>query len=678
MHLDSAQGQITVYEPQVTTFDGNKLSARAAVSVAAAGSAQPMFGAIWIDSRASTDRVARTVQILDVTVTKSRFADTGGPDTQTLSAALAAALAQQPMTLSLDSLTAQLGLLDKEKQAVKDLSNSPPQIIFRDHASVLVQYDGQPRLSQVPNSPLVRADNTPFFVVLDPATKLYYLKGAGQWFAAPQPLGPFQTADSLPPEVAALADSSGYKDPQQSVSSTQAPGLEIVTATEPTELIWTDGAEEMGTIANTQLLYVTNTTSDVFVYIPTQAVFVVLSGRWYTASTRLGPWTYVDPNQLPPDFKQIPPNSEKADVLAHVPNTDQAKDAIADSYIPQTAAVDRTNFEQPAVTYDGDANFQPVTGVADCSYAVNTSASVCLVHGRYYCCSNAVWYEAGAPVGPWGLCQSVPQVIYTLPPSCPIYPVRYCYVYDVRPDVIYCGYLPGYVGCFHHAGIVVYGTGYHYEPWAGHVYIPRPCTYGFAAHYDETQNHWGFSVTLALGGATAWFGDRAGPTAHDVWFGHGGYRPVYRNEARSISFYHPRPVEQRAPIRADQWNVYERRKDIHPELVAPRREVPRETVARPGERPVETRNNVMVDNNGDVYRKTLDGWEGRDNNNWVLRRAEPAKPAVGARSEAPAQVEEHARPEPPARVAPTPEPAHEQPREQPHDQPRRGEGCSSG
>jgi hypothetical protein len=52
------------------------------------------------------------------------------------------------------------------------------------------------------------------------------------------------------------------------------------------------------------------------------------------------------------------------------------------------------------------------------------------VNDRYYCCHQAVWYDSAAPTGPWTVCASVPPAIYTLPPSCPSYHVRYVYVYD--------------------------------------------------------------------------------------------------------------------------------------------------------------------------------------------------------------------------------------------------------
>src|SRR5207237_1326357 len=160
---------------QMTQFDGDKLSARAAVSVIAPGKQDPTFGAIWMESRVSTDRVARTVHILDVTVTRARFPDESGPTEQALTEAMRNTLPQQPMTLALDQLLSMLEVVQKEKQAVKDIANDPPKIIFRGHAAMLVQFDGTPKLREDANSHVMRVVNTPFFVALEPQIRTYFL-----------------------------------------------------------------------------------------------------------------------------------------------------------------------------------------------------------------------------------------------------------------------------------------------------------------------------------------------------------------------------------------------------------------------------------------------------------------------------------------------------------------------
>ena len=95
----------------------------------------------------------------------------------------------------------------------------------------------------------------------------------------------------------------------------------IIVATEPTELVTTDGDITFAPISNTDLLYVENTDSELFLDIDTQKYFILISGRWYLSSDLNGPWTYVESDKLPESFKRIPPDSPKGGVLSSVAGT---------------------------------------------------------------------------------------------------------------------------------------------------------------------------------------------------------------------------------------------------------------------------------------------------------------------------------------------------------------------
>lgn len=654
MHGQTSDGaDVTIFQPQMEGFDGNQLWGRAAVAVTPAGQQEPVFGAIWLRSRVNTDRVARTVQVLDVSMTGSRFPNASPVDGTALAIAVQQTIASAPITLSLDQLLAGLETIQKQQSAASDIQTTPPAMIFVQTPAVKVQYDGPPRLVQASDSGMMRVVNTPFFVALDPGSRTYFLKGAGHWFSAPDPMGPFQATYSIPQGIGALADESGYKDPQQPISDTDAARTQIVTATDPTELIWTDGQPELGTIPGTGLLYWANTTSDVFTYINTQQVFVLLSGRWFSAPNQNGPWTFVAPGQLPPDFASIPADSPKGNVLAFVAGTQQAQDAVADTDIPQTAAVDTQNFDQPPVTYDGDAIFQPVDGAPGLSYAVNTDAAVLQYNGGYYCCYNAVWYNCNSPLGTWSVCYSVPGIFYTIPPSCPIYPVRFCYIYGHRDNAVFCGYLPGYVGCYTYNGVVVYGTGYRYQPWFQNRYVPRPATFGYAAQYHAYSGHWGFSVGVALGGGDAWIGQTPRYVGRGgEWFGYAGYRPnvinnnVHINQTiiQQNNVYIQNTQKNDVLVR----NVYQRRSDLRKDLVpqpaarpgiAARNSTPQPPRQQNPANPELQKNNVYADKNGDVYRSTDNGWETRQNQKWSPAPGIPA-PAAKPGPQAPVHHDE--------------------------------------
>ncbi len=92
-----------------------------------------------------------------------------------------------------------------------------------------------------------------------------------------------------------------------------------------------------------QLLWASNTTSDVLIDTANSNYYVLLAGRWFTSRALTGPWTFVASDALPPDFAKIPPQSLAGAVLPTVAGTPQAQEAVIENSIPQTATVPLKN-----------------------------------------------------------------------------------------------------------------------------------------------------------------------------------------------------------------------------------------------------------------------------------------------------------------------------------------------
>src|SRR5664279_124046 len=153
----------------------------------------------------------------------------------------------------------------------------------------------------------------------------------------------------------------------------------------PAEIIVFGGPPQWTPIPGTQLSYGANTGSPVFKYSPNGAYYFLTSGRWFTASGPLGPWTFAS-YSLPPDFASIPPDSPQGGVLASVPGTPEAEDAVLIAQIPTTVTVNPTEAAKEAkVSYVGEPQFQPIEGTS-MQYAVNTPNKVILVGSQYYMC----------------------------------------------------------------------------------------------------------------------------------------------------------------------------------------------------------------------------------------------------------------------------------------------------
>src|SRR6185295_11678206 len=263
-------------------------------------------------------------------------------------------------------------------------------------------------------------------------------------------------------------------------------------------LVWTDGAPQYAPIAGTDLLYVRNTDSDVFLDSVTQLTYAVFSGRWYRTPLSKDAWEFVESDKLPADFSRIPIDSEKRHVLASVAGTPQARDAARNAEIPVTGTIKPGPAPDLQVAYDGEPQFTdiPEAGV---QYAVNTPASVFCADRRYYWCQDGIWYDSDFAMGPWFVCLRVPRPIYLIPPSCPHYYVTYCHIFSVGPLSVTVGYYPGYCGSYVWHGGVVFGTGWHYRPWIGTHCYSRPVTWGLGVHYNPVRRDWSMRPNVVAG-----------------------------------------------------------------------------------------------------------------------------------------------------------------------------------
>ena len=127
-----------IYQPQPETFEENKLTARAAVGITLKDRKEPVFGAIWIDSRVETDRDAGIVTIVDINVNNMRFPDATDEQTARLKKLLEREIPKWELDISLENLTATLAAVEKEQAAAKNLKNDPPKIIFSPAPAVLL------------------------------------------------------------------------------------------------------------------------------------------------------------------------------------------------------------------------------------------------------------------------------------------------------------------------------------------------------------------------------------------------------------------------------------------------------------------------------------------------------------------------------------------------------------
>ena len=114
-------------------------------------------------------------------------------------------------------------------------------------------------------------------------------------------------------------------------------------------------------ITGTQLLWATNTTSDVFVDTTNNDYYVLLSGRWFRAGGAQRPVELRGRQRAAAGLRAASRRTSPAGaVLPTVAGTPQAQEAVIANSIPQTATVPLRNGPTFAPSFDGAPQFAPI------------------------------------------------------------------------------------------------------------------------------------------------------------------------------------------------------------------------------------------------------------------------------------------------------------------------------
>jgi hypothetical protein len=594
--IETKNAILTLYQPQLELFEGNNLEARMAVSISE--NDEMTFGAVWIKSLISTDLDGRVVIFESVKVPKIIFPDLEDEvKIDKLSAFLEKEIESWNIEMSLDRLIASMDDIEDKKNNAVQLNNTPPTIYYRTAPSLLISIDGDPIYKEDEEFKLEYVVNTSFFIVK--VDNKFYIKDGKFWYASTTVLKDYKVLDKAPKNVADFADKYGSDIELDSIQLAQKEAPDLIISTKASELIATDGDPDYQSIEGTELLYAANTEDDIIMDINSQEHYILLAGRWYHSKTlKDGDWKFTEPEDLPEDFANIPVESDLANVRSSVPNTPEAQDALLEQSIPQTAKVDRKT-ASVEVTYDGEPKFETITGTT-MFYAVNTDKTVLLIDKKYYCVDDAIWFVSSKASGPWEVSVERPDQVDEIPPESPVYNVKYVYVYDSTPEIVYVGYYPGYTYSYVYGGVVVYGTGYYYPYWYGHYYYPRPVTYGYGVHYNPYTG-WGFTIGISIG----WHHHH-----HHGYWGAGGYHHGYR---RGYHHGYNRGYNQGAKAgyaagrRSSYNNVYANRTKGVKQTGNVNRTRPTNSVNNSKTRPSTKQNNMYTNKQGQVYQQKKDG-----------------------------------------------------------------------
>ncbi len=538
-------GTILVYQPQIATWEKQAhVVAFSAVSYRSKGGDKPVLGTIKLEADTSVALAERLVAFKNMKIEEANFQALPKDQLREVVEQIDKAMPDDDRIIALDRVLANI---DKSQIVPKDVEGvkaDPPPIFFSKTAAVMVNLDGEPIWSPIKDNDLKFAVNTNWDLFQYGPTSTYYLRNNDSWLKASDVTGTWSPAGTLPDSFKKLPSEDNWKDVKANLpgKAIQASGVpKVFVSFKPAELILLTGAPAYRPVPGTGLQWVSNTESDVFRMGTSGSVYYLVAGRWFSAPDFTGPWTFATPS-LPADFKKISLEHERSRVLASVPGTDQAAEAVLLAQIPQTARVNRKEAKAPDVAFQGDPQFQPIE-TTTVQRAVNTDKDIFKVGDLYYMCYQGVWFTGKSASGPWEVASSVPQEIYQIPVSSPANHVTYVTIEESNDDWVTFAAAGAYTGMMVAWGCTVWGSGWYYPPYWGYggyypYYYGHFPTYGYSAWYNPYTGAYGRSAAVYGPYGGAGVGARYNPRTGTYARGAAAYGPY---GARGVAqAYNPR------------------------------------------------------------------------------------------------------------------------------------------
>lgn len=525
--------QIILHQPQIASWENQKhIVAYAAVSYVSKGAPKPELGTLKLEADTNVSLEKRLVKFSPIKIIEVNFPTLSKDQTREIVTEIENIIPDEDRIISLDRVLVNVNKSQIIPKNVEGLKSDPPTIFLSKTPAILVGFDGDPIWSPIKENELKFAVNTNWDVFQDGRTGVYYLRNDTSWLRAADLKGPWSDAGKLPDSFAKLPADDNWKDVRANLPGKPVSAAPMVyVSTVPAELIVIDGKPKFAPVPGTQLLWVSNTESDLFAMGPDGPLYYLVAGRWFRAPNWNGNWVFATPN-LPEEFSRISLEHPRSRVLASVPGTQQAAEAVVLAQVPQIARVNKKELKAPEVIYQGEPKYDAIDGT-NLQRASNTDKDIVKVGDTYYLCYQGVWFMANTPTGPWTIASSVPGEIYEIPASSPAHSVTYVTVeQDDNDDDDWVTYaaVAGYTGMMIGWGCAVWGTGWYYPPyyWYGGYYpgyYPYWRTYGYGSWYNPYTGVYGTAGRIYGPYGGAGFGARYNPSTGTYARGAFAYGP---------------------------------------------------------------------------------------------------------------------------------------------------------
>ena len=210
-YIAADHARLVVFEPQVATWtDQQLLTLHAAVSYTPAGSDTAILGTIVVEADTRVSVATRLVDFSSFRILQSNFPAATKQQATAIVNGIRTSMTVGERVIALDRVLAAYDASTIRPQNVNGVAADPPVVFFSTGAAVLVNIDGAPVWSPIPNNDLRFAVNTNWDLFEHAPSKTFYLRHGTSWLQAASVPGPWTVARALPGSFAKLpADATG-------------------------------------------------------------------------------------------------------------------------------------------------------------------------------------------------------------------------------------------------------------------------------------------------------------------------------------------------------------------------------------------------------------------------------------------------------------------------------------
>src|SRR5207249_2930011 len=242
--------QLIIYQPQVDDWKNfQDLSWRMAVSLTPKGGKQ-VVGVVEMKGHTDIDNVAKVAVITNPKVAGAYFPSLDKATADKMEQ-LFKTFVPPTVSISLHSLIASAP--KKEAPAGVQLNNDPPKIFVGYRPSILLSVNGEPVLSEVPNTNLKFVVNTQWPLFFDTGNSTYYLPVGQQWLMTNSLGGQWSATKKLPPDMSKVPQDKQWSALKKFIPPPARSGAvtpDVFYSDKPAEIILFDGQPVYAQIAD--------------------------------------------------------------------------------------------------------------------------------------------------------------------------------------------------------------------------------------------------------------------------------------------------------------------------------------------------------------------------------------------------------------------------------------------